>query len=115
MPFAESAKNAMLDSLVIDRIRLHSGDPGADGLSNALGAGLSPATFNAAAAGSRALDADVDVTGLSAGQSVTHFSVWTNAGTVFRGSGAIGSGDVVANASGEYSLEAGTTLNLNDS
>jgi len=115
MPFAVTAKNAMLDSLVFDRIRLHSGDPGAAGTSNQLGAGTSAATFAAASASSRALSSGVAVTGLSANQSVTHFSVWTNAATVFRGSGTISSGDVTANAAGEFTLATGTTITLSDS
>jgi len=115
MPFAVTAKNAMLDSLTLDRIRLHSGDPGAAGTSNQLGAGLSAATFAAASASSRALSVAVAVTGLAASQSVTHFSVWTNASAIFRGSGTISTGDVTANAAGEFSLATGTTLTLSDS
>jgi hypothetical protein len=114
MPFATTAKNAMLDALTLDRIRLHSGAPGAAGTDNALGAGLSAATFAAASSGSRALSSGVAVTGLSASQSVTHFSVWTNSGSVFRGSGTISSGDVAANAAGEYTLATGTTVAIND-
>lgn len=104
----------MLDAITADRIRLHSGDPGSDGTSNALGAGLTAASFSSASSGSRALASAVEVTGLSASQSVTHFSVWTNSGSVFLGSGAITSGDVAANASGVYSLAVGTTLDLDD-
>jgi hypothetical protein len=115
MPFAVTAKNLMLDALVLDRIRLHSGAPGSAGTDNALGAGLSAATFSAAASGSRAIASNVTVTGLAPSQSVTFFSVWTNAGTVFRGSGAISTGDVTANAAGEYILTTGTTVNLTDS
>jgi len=115
MPFVEATKNAMLDAVVFDRIRLHSGAPGAAGTDNALGAGLSAATFAAASSSSRALSSAVLVTGLDANQSVTHFSVWTNAGTVFRGSEAITSGDTTANSAGEFSLAVGTTLTLSDS
>lgn len=114
MPFSTTTKNAMLDAITFDAIRLHSGDPGAAGTSNAIGAGLSAATFSAASSSSRALSSGVTVTGLSASQSVTYFSVWTTSGSVFRGSGQITSGDVAANASGEYTLQTGTTLNLND-
>ena len=109
MPFAASALNLALDAITADRIRLHSGDPGSAGTNNALGAGLSAATFNAASGGERALNADVTVTGLAANQSVTYFSIWLNAGTVFRGGFAISSGDVTANAAGEYTLKATTT------
>jgi hypothetical protein len=115
MPFATTAKNAMLDSLTLDRIRLHSGAPGAAGTDNALGAGLSAATFAAASSGARALSSNVTVTGLAASQSVTHFSVWTSSGTVFRGSGAITSGDVTANAAGEFILTTSTNVALTDS
>jgi len=114
MPFAVAAKNAMLDSLTLDRVRLHSGDPGSAGTDNALGAGLSAATFAAASSGSRALSSNVTVTGLAANQSVTHFSVWTNSGTDFRGSGAISAGDVTANAAGEFILTTATNVNLTD-
>lgn len=114
MPFSTTAKNLMLDALDVDAIRLHSGDPGAAGTANALGAGLSAATFGAASGAARALSAQVNVTGLAASQSVTHFSVWKTAGAIFRGSAAIASGDVTANAAGEYSLATGTQLTLTD-
>ena len=115
MPFSTTAKNGMLDSRTCDRIRLHSGAPGAAGTDNELGAGLSAATFAAASSGARALSSGVTVTGLSANQSVTHFSVWENSGTVFQGSGTISSGDVTANAAGEFTLATGTELTLTDS
>lgn len=117
MPWATAAKNTMLDALTIDRIRLHSGDPGAAGTANALGAGVSAAVFAAASSSARALNADVTVTGLSAAQSVTWFSVWDNNGgtPVFHGSGQITTGDVAANASGEYTLAAASTsVGIND-
>jgi len=114
MPFAVTAKNAMLDSLTLNGIRLHSGAPGAAGTDNALGAGISAATFAAAATSARALDSAVTVTGLSANQSVTFFSVWTTSGAVFRGSGSISTGDVTANAAGEFVLATGTTVSLTD-
>ena len=109
MPYSATALNQALDGITVDRIRLHSGDPGAAGTNNQLGAGLSAATFNAASGGERLLNADVTVTGLSANQSVTWFSVWLNAGTVFKGGFQITSGDVQANAAGEYILKGTTT------
>lgn len=114
MPFSVATKNAMLDAITMDAIRLHSGAPGASGTDNALGAGRSAATFNAASSSSRALNAGVAVTGLAPNQSVTFFSVWTESGAVFRGSGSISSGDVAANSAGAFTLATGTTLNLND-
>ena len=114
MPFSVTAKNQALDGITVDRIRLHSGDPGASGTSNQLGAGLSTATFSAAASGERALATAVTVTGLAANQSVTHFSIWLNSGTVFKGGFAITSGDTQANASGEFTLATGTKLIASD-
>lgn len=115
MPWSTAAKNGMLDSRTCDAIRLHSGDPGSAGTDNALGAGLSAAAFAAASGGSRALSSDVTVTGLSAAQSVTWFSVWTTSGAVFQGSGQITSGAVNADGSGEYVLKATTTtLDIDD-
>lgn len=110
MPYSEAAKNQALDGITVDRIRLHSGDPGAAGTDNQLGAGLSAATFNAAATSERALATAVTVTGLAANQSVTHYSLWLNAGTVFKGGFAISTGDVTANAAGEYILAVGTKM-----
>lgn len=114
MPFAVVAKNEALDGILVDRIRLHSGLPGATGADNQLGAGLSAATFNVASGSERALDAGVLVTGLASLQSVTHFSVWLNSGTVFKGGFAIAAGDVEANAAGEYTLATGTKLTATD-
>jgi hypothetical protein len=45
---------------------------------------------------------------------VTHFSLWLNAGTVFRGGFAITSGDVTANSAGEYTLATGTKMTATD-
>jgi hypothetical protein len=107
-----AGRNQAADGVTIDRIRLHSGNPGAAGTDNALGAGLSAATFGTASTGVRTLSGDVAVTGLSASQSVTWFSIWLNSGTVFKGAGEITSGDLAANAAGEYTLKAGTTLTV---
>ena len=113
--FSTSAKNGMLDALTADRIRLHSGDPGATGTSNAEGS-LTAATFAAAASSARALSSAVNFTGLGANQSVTWFSVWDNnsGSPLFLGRGEITSGDVAANAAGEYTLTTATELQLNN-
>jgi hypothetical protein len=108
MPYAVTARNLALDAITVDRVRLHSGDPGSAGTDNTLGS-LTAATFNAAASGERLLNTDVTLTGLGASASVTHFSLWLNSGTVFRGGFAITSGDTNANAAGEYTLKATTT------
>ena len=114
MPFSTTAKNTMLDALTVDRIQLHSGDPGAAGTANVVADTKLAATFAAASNGERALSTDVDYTGLSANQSVTYISFWKNDGTVFHGSKAL-TGDQAANASGEYTVKATTTkLSLTD-
>ena len=117
MPYSVTTKNAMLDLFAFDRIRLHSADPGAAGTTSivqvsGVDQALQTAVFNAAGSSARALNAAVACTGLLANQSVTHFSVWTAAGSVFRGSGTISSGDVTANAAGAYTLAVGTTCTL---
>jgi hypothetical protein len=109
MPFAAVAKNEALDGIIVDRVRLHSGDPGSAGTDNELGAGLSAATFSAASGTERPLASDVTVTGLTPAVSVTHFSVWLNSGTVFKGGFPITSGSVNADGSGQYVLKATTT------
>lgn len=116
MGFSTVAKNEALDGILVDRIRLHSGDPGGAGTDNALGGGLSAATFDAASSGERPLNADVTVTGLTPAQSVTHFSVWLNSGTVFKGGFPITAGAVNADGSGQYVLKApDTKLTASDS
>ena len=111
--FSEAAKNQMLDALTVDRIRLHSGDPGAAGANNQE-SGLEVAAFAAAAAGVRALNANVDVTGLTPSVAITWYSIWVASGTVFKGRGQITSGDLAANTAGEYSLTTATELSLVD-
>ena len=108
MPYAVSARDLALDAITADRVRLHSADPGVAGTDNALGA-LTAAVFDAAASGERLLNADVTLTSLGASATVSHFSIWLNAGTVFRGGFAITSGDTNANVAGEYVLKATTT------
>jgi hypothetical protein len=116
MPFSTATKNAMLDAITFNEVRLHNGLPGAAGTDNELLSGVGQtAVFNAASGGARALNAGVPFTGLTGSAPVTYFSVWTASGAVFRGSGQITTGDTAANASGEYTLQTGTELQLNDS
>jgi hypothetical protein len=110
MPFSTTAKNEALNGITVDRIRLHSGDPGSAGTNNQLGSGLSTASFATASGGERVLSAAVTVTGLTANQSVTWFSVWQNSGTVFKGGFQITTGDTTANSAGEYTLTTATKL-----
>lgn len=115
MGFSTVAKNQALDAITVDRVQLHSGDPGSAGLNNAIAATYVAAAFDAASGGERLLSAAIDYTGLTPSQSITWFSVWLNAGTVFKGRGQITTGDVAANAAGEYQLTTAAKLSLTDS
>jgi hypothetical protein len=108
--FSVATKNEMLDSKTFDRVRLHSGAPGADGSANQISDTLVAAVFNAASGGERLLNADIAYTGLTPSQSVTHFSAWEwNAGDpIYRGSSAL-TGDNSVNAAGEFTLKGTTT------
>ena len=108
MAFSVTARNQALDGITVDRVSLHSGDPGTTGANLIAGGGKLAATFNAAASGERVLNADVAFSGLGANQAVTHFGVWLNAGDVFK-CGAALTGDQQANAAGEYTLKGTTT------
>ncbi len=108
MAYSTTAANQALDAVTVDRLSLHSGDPGTTGANLIAAAGKLAATFNAAASRERVLNADVNFTGMSAAQAVTHFGVWLNAGDVFKCGGTL-TGDQAANAAGEYTVEATTT------
>ena len=108
MAFSTTAKNEALDGITVDRVSLHSGDPGTTGANLIAGGGKQAATFNAAANGERVLNADVAFSSLGAGQAVTHFGVWEANGDVFKLGEAL-TGDQAANAAGEYTLLGTTT------
>ena len=106
----------MLDALTVTYMSLHSGDPGADGSANEISGG-SPAyarkacTINAAASGSRALNADVtfDVPACT----VAYVGYWTAVAGTFIGSDPVTS--EVFSAQGQYKVTAtGTTLSISD-
>lgn len=108
MSFSVIARNQALDGITVDRVSLHSGDPGTTGANFISGGGKQPATFNAASSGERVLNADVAFTGLGASQGVTHFGAWLASGDVFKFGAAL-TGDQAANAAGEYTLKGTTT------
>ncbi len=109
MGFSLTARQQALDGITVDRVSLHSGDPGTTGANYISGGGKQAATFGAAnGSGERLLSGDVAFTGLGASQSVTHFGVWLAAGDVFK-CGAALTGDQAANAAGEYTLKGTTT------
>jgi len=109
MGFSLTARQQALDGITVDRVSLHSGDPGTTGASYITAGGKQAATFGTATAGGeRLLSGDIAFTGMTANQSVTHFGVWLNSGDVFK-CGAALTGDQAANAAGEYTLKGTTT------
>ena len=115
--FATASKNTMLDTLTITHMSLHDGDPSTTGTNEISGGSPAyarkAATINAAAAGSRALNADVTFV-VPASTTVKYVGYWTAlTGGTFHGS------DLVTNESyegqGEYKvLASGTTLTISD-
>ena len=60
-------------------VKLHVGDPGANGTSNAATETTrNLASFAAASAGSLASDADISWTNIAGSQDATHFTAWDN-------------------------------------
>lgn len=114
--YSDAAKNAMLGALSPAYASLHNGNPGTTGANEISGG--SPAyarkatTFNAASAGSRALNADVtfDVPAIT----VQYVCFWTavTAGTFY---GCHDVTDETYAAQGQYKLLAtGTSLSITD-
>ena len=121
MPFSTTGKNEMLDGLTVDLMSLHTGDPGAAGTANEVtGSGSSGAyarvacSFSAASSSARALASAVNFVGPNSG-SAKYIGLWENAGTVFKGSIQITSGDTSFNASGQFQVTTAASLTLSDS
>ena len=80
------AENKLLDTLRAQSfsvsnvyVKLHTGDPGEDGTSNAATETTrEEVTFNAASSGSMASSATVEWTNVSTTETYTHFSLWDN-------------------------------------
>jgi len=107
--------NAFLDSLSGVYIKLHIGDPGANGTANAATETTRKlASFASASSGSIATDAALTWTNIAGSEDATHFTAWDNATTGnFLFSGLITgnpytAGDTLTIASG--SLTASLTL-----
>jgi len=74
--------NATAFSVTTPYIKLHVGDPGAAGTSNAATETTRKAvSFAAASNGALASDADVTWTNIAGSQDATHFTAWDNATT----------------------------------
>lgn len=104
MGFATTALNDALDGMDLALVSLHSADPSTDGANYITAGGKQAATFNAASGGARCLNADVEFSGMSGSQTVTHFGIWETGGSTFV-CGAALTGDQAANAAGEYTLK----------
>jgi len=117
MALNASALDLMLGALDIDLVTLHSADPGVDGTANVVGTvqavTLAAAGDNGDGARKRAVNAQVDFTGLTPGATVAYFGWWKNdTSDVYRGSTARTSGDATVNAAGEYSVTTDTKITL---
>ena len=76
-------------------VKLHVGDPGANGTSNAATETTrKAASFAAASTGSIASDADITWTNIAGSQDATHFTAWDN----ISAGNFLFSGTVIANA-----------------
>ncbi|MET8766325.1 hypothetical protein [Streptomyces sp. NPDC004658] len=111
--FSTTAANTALDTLgsTYSWIKLHVGDPGANGTASAATETTrKQATWASASAASKATSADLVWTGVAGSEDFTHFSLWTasTAGT-FGGSGtitanAVTSGDTFTIPAGQLTL-----------
>lgn len=90
-------------------VKLHTGDPGSAGTSNAATETTrKQATFSAASAGSMTTSADLAWTSVAATETVSHISFWdaSTAGT-FLGSDALDSSAALS-AGGNFTIAAGS-------
>ena len=71
--------NATAFSVTTPYVKLHIGDPGANGTGNpATETTRKAVSFGASAAGALASDADVTWTNIAGSQDATHFTAWDN-------------------------------------
>ena len=91
--FATAAANTHLDNQgsTYSWVKLHVGDPGAAGTSNAAAETTrKQATWASASAASKTTTADLVWTNVAGTEDYTHFSLWTaSSGGTFGGSGTI--------------------------
>jgi hypothetical protein len=78
--FLDALGNATSFSVTTVYIKLHTGDPGANGTANAATETTrKAASFSAASAGALASDADITWTNIAGSQDATFFTAWDNA------------------------------------
>jgi hypothetical protein len=110
MALNATALDSMLAGLGIDKVSLHSGDPGVAGDGNVVGAATAVTLADAADNGDgkrkRQVSTQVDFTGLTPAASVVNFGWWDD--SVFLGYTPRDSGDAAVNAAGEYSVTTAT-------
>jgi hypothetical protein len=113
--FLDALGNATAFSVTTPYIKLHVGDPGANGTASpAVETTRKSVSFAAASAGSIASDADISWTNIAGSEDATHFTAWDNLTTGnFLFSGTITgnpytAGDTYTIASG--SLTASLTI-----
>lgn len=77
--FLNALGNATAYSVTMPYIKLHVGDPGANGTANpATETTRKAVSFAAASGGSIASDADITWTNISGSEDATHFTAWDN-------------------------------------
>ena len=77
--FLDALGNATAYSVSTVYIKLHVGDPGANGTSNAATETTRKSvSFGAASTGAIASDADISWTNIAGSQDATHFTAWDN-------------------------------------
>lgn len=118
MAASTAAKNQAIEAVVVDRLSLHDGNPGAAGTANEVSGGSyarQACTFAASATnGERALSSPVEFDGPSE-QEVTHIGFWENSGTVFKFAQELGAGsDGAFNVAGEYIVTTDTKIVAGD-
>ena len=77
--FLDAVANATSYSAANVYVKLHTGEPGANGTANAATETTrKEATFSSASAGAIASDADITWTNIAGSQDATNFSAWDN-------------------------------------
>lgn len=98
--FSTAAANAALDTLVATYpwVKLHIGDPGAAGTSNAAAETTrKQGTFSAASSAATTTTADLTWTSVAGSEDYTHVSLWTaSSGGSFGASGTVTANAVTA-------------------
>ena len=112
MPFSTAALDIGTDAVAAQalRMRTHTGDPGSDGTENPGTGSAQPCSWDPSSGGVANLADPVPFTDLGADEAVAWYSVWDEANTTFLGRGEVTTGDVAANAEGDYTFTTDTTL-----